>query len=849
VEGRSVLTIEGMSTGGKLHPLQTAFIETGAVQCGFCTPGMLLAAKALLDREARPSRLQIVAALEGNLCRCTGYTRIVQAIELVIGRRADAAVEQIAQPRATLGGSALRTDSVGKVTGETQYVEDMIMPGMLHMQVVRSPHHHARLHSLDISGAAVMPGVKRVITWCDIPKVNGFPDYSLDEPVLTPAGETLRMLGAPIALIVAESAAQAMAACDAMALEIEPLPHTFEMDEALKPGAASIAGESNELSRCEVQQGDLEAAFAASEYVVEATYETAFLEHMALERESLLGYIDEAGRVTVSGGTHQPHNQQRYLAEVLGLAQDRVRIIMPPTGGSFGGKQDPWPFMAVGLATYLLRQPVSLVYSRQESFDASPKRHPYQVQCRLGATRDGELTGLTAQIRCNTGGYDGSGRYIPNYAVVAMGGAYRWQAVEIMARSVYTNGPKSGQYRGFGTAQSTFALECALDELIEKSGGDPVAFRLRNCIGAFEDSFLGYPPVEPLGYAQVLEAIRPHYQQFCREAEAYNADQAGGMLRRGVGLAGMWYRFGKAGGLKIEAHAELAADGHFIIYCSAPDYGQGTTTVMHQLAAETLGVPRECVEIVNADTARTPNSDIQGASRATYFVGGAVKEAAGVLQQAIYGAAAELLDVPVHRLSLEPDRVVDRENPSRSISLVVVAREFEHMGKSRRVRGCFDLTPALPEKRPEYLPLFITGAHLAEVCVDIETGVVQVRRVVAAHDIGRAVNPLDSAGQIEGAVVMGLGAALQEEYLPGLTAGVSTYHLPTIGSMPDIQTILVEVPSRFGPYGVKGLGEAAMLPTTPAIINAVSRAIGTRLRFIPATPERVLAAIRGCSHD
>jgi CO/xanthine dehydrogenase Mo-binding subunit len=270
---------------------------------------------------------------------------------------------------------------------------------------------------------------------------------------------------------------------------------------------------------------------------------------------------------------------------------------------------------------------------------------------------------------------------------------------------------------------------------------------------------------------------------------------------------------------------------------------------MHQLAAQALGVPRERVEIVNADTALAPNSDIQGASRATFFVGGAVKEAAGVLMQAIFGVAAELLDVPVHDLLLEADRVVERKHPSRWVPLVAVAQEFDHIGKSRRVRGSFDITPALPEKRPEYLPLFISGAHLADVTVDLETGVVKVQRVVAAHDIGKAVNPPDTAGQIEGAVVMGLGAALQEEYLPGLTGGISSYHLPTIASMPEIQTILAEVPSRLGPYGVKGLGEAAMLPTTPAIVNAVSRAIGARLRSIPATPERVLAAIQGCADD
>jgi CO/xanthine dehydrogenase Mo-binding subunit len=427
-----------------------------------------------------------------------------------------------------------------------------------------------------------------------------------------------------------------------------------------------------------------------------------------------------------------------------------------------------------------------------------------------------------------------------------------------MARSVYTNGPKSGQYRGFGTSQSTFVLECALDELIETLGDDPIDFRLRNCIGPSENSFLGYPLEDTLGYSKVLETIRPHYQRLTREAASYNMTHSGGTLRRGVGLSGMWYRFGKAGALNVEVHAELAADGHFIVYCSAPDYGQGTNTVMSQIAAEALGISREHVEIVNADTARVPNSDIQGASRATFFVGGAVQEAAKNLLQSVFGIAAELLDAPVDRLSLKSDRVVvcddQRSTPSLtggsadkycSVSLVDVATEFDRIGKSRRVQGCFDISDSLSvQPRPEYIPLFVTGAQVADVLVDMETGIVQVLRMIAAHDVGRVVNPLDATGQIEGAIVMGLGAALSEEYLPGQTTGLSQYLVPMAGSLPEIQAILVEVPSRLGPYGVKGLGEAAMLPSTPAIINALSRAIGCRIRSIPATPERILSAIR-----
>ena len=358
-----------------------------------------------------------------------------------------------------------------------------------------------------------------------------------------------------------------------------------------------------------MQHGDLDAAFADSAAIVEAEYRTAFLEHSALERETLLGYYDEEGRLTVTGGNHEPFYQQKYIANALALPLDRVRVIMPPTGGSFGGKQDPWPFIATALMTQAVRRPVRLVYSRTESFDATPKRHPYVVRSKIGATEDGQLTGIRVRIDANTGGYDAGGQYIPNYAVTASGGPYHWQAVDAYAQTVYTNGPKAGQYRGFGTAQSAFAAECALDELAEKLGIDPLELRLKNTLRTGETSFLGYPVAETIGFTQVLEAIRPHYEAYLADADAFNRSPClpvslstrlpttnlpiyQSTLRRGVGLAGMWYRFGKSGTLRIEAHAELARDGHFIIYCTAADYGQGMNTVVSQMAAEALGVSR-----------------------------------------------------------------------------------------------------------------------------------------------------------------------------------------------------------------------------------------------------------------
>lgn len=746
-------------------------------------------------------------------------------------------------PAGAIGGSLLRADAVDKVTGRACYADDIVLPGLLVGRVVRSPHHHARLVALDTSRAAALPGVVCVLTAADVPGENGFGGYSRDEPVLAPIGTTVKMRGAPVALVVAASAGQARAALEAIRAEYELLPHTFSAEDALRAEAPSIYPQGNLLTSAEAVQGNVEAVLAGSEVVVDAEYRTAWQEHSALEREAVLAYYDESGRLTVAGGTHEPHWQQQYIAAVLALPPAQIRVIAPPTGGSFGGRQDPWPLIGAALMAYHARRPVRLAYSRRESFDASPKRHPYRMRYRAGAT-GGRLTGFQARIDANTGGYDAHGQYLPGYAVVASGGAYRWQAADSRAQTVYTNGPKSGQFRGFGTPQPTFALECALDELSQRLGLDPLEFRLQNALRPGDVTFLGYPSAEPLGYVEVLEAIRPRYRALLAEAAAFNAGRRG-RLRAGVGLAGMWYRFGKSGLLRVEAHAELAAGGRLVIYCSAPDYGQGTNTVLSQLAADAFGVPRGQVELVNADTALTPDSGIQGASRSTYWVGNAVRDAAHALKFEIQGLAAEILDCPPDDLLLAGDAVVSRTEPVRSVSLREVAEEFDRIGKPRRVIGAFDPSPLFPaETRPEYVPIFVTGAQAAYVQVDLDTGVVDVLRVVAAHDVGRAINPLDARGQVQGAIVMGIGTALMEEYLPGVTAGLSDYYLPTADSTPEMEVILVEVPSLHGPLGAKGLGEAAILPTAPALVNAVSRAIGARVRELPATPERVLAHIR-----
>jgi CO/xanthine dehydrogenase Mo-binding subunit/aerobic-type carbon monoxide dehydrogenase small subunit (CoxS/CutS family) len=846
VVGRNVVTIEGLGKPGHLHPLQQAFVDYGAVQCGYCTPGMILSAAALLHRVPEPTREQIVEALEGNLCRCTGYLKIIQAVEAAAAvmrgeRRPPRADEDV------IGGSQVRVDAVDKVTGAARYAEDIKMPvargaPLLHAALVRSPLPHARIVSIDPTPALCLPGVLRVLTAADIPGTNSLEGYSRDEPLLNPVGGSVRMIGDAIAVVVAESPELAHAGAEAVQVVYEPLPPVYDPVAAMAPGAVSIYPAGNVLNTHEIH---FEAALASAHVIVESQYDTSFMEHSALERETVLSYVDDEGCVTVIAGHQEPHWARDWTARLLALPPERVRVIVPAVGGAFGGKQDPWPLMVGALVAYHVQQPVRLTYSRRESFDASPKRHPYHVDYRVGATADGTLTALHLRIVANTGAYDADGYYIPQYGLIAGGGPYRWQAVDARAWSVYTNGPKAGQMRGFGTPQATFALECTLDELAERLGLDPLELRLKNALDDEAITFLGYPVAETLGYRECLEAIRPHYKEALPRAAALERERSETAWRRGVGLAGMWYRFGKPRAISSEAAAELGLDGKITCFCSAPDYGQGTSTVMAQLAAEALGLPRDSLILVNADTARTPDSDIQGASRSTYWVGGAVVQAAQVLKSKILGTAAEMIDRHPRDLALTAGAVVGTDGAT--VSLADVAAEMERIGQPRRVKGVF--APQIDRQvveaiHADNLPFFVTGVHLAEVDVNVETGQVSVLRIVAAHDVGRAINPQGVQGQVEGAVLMSLGAALMEEYIPGVSTGFGDYYLPTICCTPEIVVIPVEVPSRWGPHGAKGLGEAATLPTTPAVINAIHSATGARIRHIPATPERVLSAIR-----
>ena len=847
-DGRRVTTVEGLEEDGRLNRLQRSFHRHGAAQCGICTPGMLMAAIGLLDRGESLHERQVRDALGGVLCRCTGYRKIVQAI-LAAARESDDGGQAGPVSDSSSGGMGQRVaavDGVAKLTGEASFGADWAPDAALWLRAVRSPHAHARFRLGDCAALyKAFPGLVKILVAGDVPGRNGYgvyPDLK-DQPVL--ATEVVRFRGEAIAAIVGDAVTIRDLTDDHMPVIWEPLDPVSDPRVALQAGTPAVnpSRSDNVLARGRLRRGRLPGPHMAGLVEASGEFRTTFVEHAYIEPEAGYARPLPGGRIEVAVCTQTPYMDRDEVAGVLGVDPGRVRVRPPACGGGFGGKLDQSLQPLLAVAAHTLGKPVRAELSRTESMAATTKRHPSCIKAQGWADREGKLVGFAFDGEFDTGAYASWGPTVAGRVPVHCMGPYVVPAVRADARAVFTHSPPSGAFRGFGVPQAAIAHETLMDELAVGCGVDPLEFRHRNALRAGDRTASGQLLEASAGLPACLDALRPAWQELRAQAERFNASEVAGSRRRGAGVACMWYGCGNTSMSNPSTmRVSLFPDGRLVFYNGAQDVGQGSSTVMLQILAQATGIAAECFDVVLSDTDLTADAGKTSASRQTFISGRATQMAgadlrAQILQLANVGPKTEI------RICGSSLRLIDAGDEHQ---VDLAQFPVTDAGAVLTGQGSFD-PPAGPlDEDGQGVPYATYGfaAQVAAVEVDVELGTVSVRRMVAAHDVGAAVNPTLTEGQIEGGIAQGIGLALMEEFIPGRTENLHDYLIPSVGDVPDIDCLLIEDPEPLGPFGAKGIGEPALIPTAPAVLNAIAHATGVRMRRLPVLPHRLWAAIR-----
>jgi len=841
LNGARIETIEGLrETSATFDRLQQSFLQHGAAQCGICTPGMLVSSVALLEGIPDPDETQVMDALGGVLCRCTGYRKIVRA---VLGANQPSPASAVYAEQGSVGQRVARLDGRKKVLGQDIFGADEWPDDSLVLRVVRSPHHRAEFTFGDLEAYRnAHPGIHGIFTARDVPGKNCFgviPQFS-DQPVF--AEQEARFLGEAVAAVVGDPAAIAALDLNQFPVAWKPLAAFTQIDEALKLGASLVHASrpDNILVGGRVVRGDVHDAMRTADVCVEAEFETGFIEHAYIEPEA--GFARRVGdRIEVQACTQAPYNDLKDIAAILGIPESSVRIIPTAVGGGFGSKLDLslQPFLAV--AAWHLRKPVRMVYSRPESIRSTTKRHPSKIVCRAGATADGKIVAMDFAADFNTGAYASWGPTVAARVPIHASGPYKVPHFRAVTRAIHTYLLPAGAFRGFGVPQGTIAQEQLYDALAEKVSMDKLEFRWLNALDDESPTVTGQVIGGGVGIRKCFDALRPRWLQARKEAAAFN-DAPRNSLRRGVGVAGMWYGCGNTSLPNPSTmRVGLKRDGRIALHQGAVDIGQGSATVVTQICADALGAPLERFDLLSGDTDITPDCGKTSASRQTFVSGKAAYLAGEQLKKKILKLAGGCDCAKIY--FLDGSLVVEDAGKKKSVELRQLP--LDEWGYVVSAEATFDPATSPLNNDGQGVPYAVYGfgAHLAELEVDTDLGTIKVLKITAAHDVGRAINPTLVEGQIEGGAAQGLGMALMEEFFPGKGENLHDYLIPTIGDMPPVESILIEDPSPAGPFGAKGIGEQALIPTAPAILNALYDAVGVRIRKLPATPDKVRAAI------
>ncbi len=868
-QGREITTIEGLAATHTpapaaqyairntqyLHPLQQAFVDYGAVQCGFCIPGQIMTAAALLRRQPDATSDEIRHALKDTLCRCAGYPTIERAIRaaahsLRTGEPLSPPdIPNSAEPLHAIGKPFIRPDAIDKVTGAAKYTDDLSFEGMLHARVKRAEAPHAIVRDIDVSKARALAGVVAVLTADDIPAQHNHGLVIFDWPSLVGIGERVRYVGDAIAIVAAETREIATRAMELIEIEMEAQPIISDPVQARQSGGPSLHENGNLLKHIKVRKGDMVAGFAEADVILEHTYHTAITDHAFMEPECSIAVPLADGRMEIYVGSQIPYQDRQQIALTLGWPEERVRVVGQLMGGGFGGKEDIAGQIHAALLANATSRPVKLLYDRRESLIAHPKRHATQIRVKMGAKNYGRLTAIETELYGDTGAYASLGEKVMTRATTHSAGPYDVPHCKADCYAMYTNNPPAGAFRGFGVTQSAFAIESLMDTLAETLSLDPVELRRQNALRLGSVTNTGQLLYESVGLTECIDLVDAEMRHRGGENPfVAHPDPANPHLVRAWGFAAGYKNTGLGGGApdKALAEVELFEDGTLEARSSSAELGQGLTTVMQLITAEEFQLSPERVRALVMDTDLTPDGGPTTASRQTFVTGNAVRMAAITLREGLARTLAERYDAP-------PEQIRFIEGLAHVNGHKVPLGEVVGMMKAegRAPKALYEYWA--PETKPlgqggDMHFAFSFGVQAAEVEVDTRTGEVEVLTIIAATDVGKVINPLGLVGQVEGGVMMGLGNALTEHFIVEngvpFSDRLARYRMPSIVHTPEIVVFNVEHPAAAGPYGAKGVGEIVSIPTTPAITNAIYNAVGVRIDRLPVDQEEIALALR-----